>query len=181
MIYGWSISCGIVLRWKSLDRTDAKSTLLQVMAWCRQAPSHYLSQCWPISMSPYGVTRPQWVRKKAIPYLGSVSCEYFSEAWPHYNMMVIKFNHVVQCTLNILQYLFSEKPTKGTTSYLASLCEIWVFLWVQSLVNIALLSLCFIQYLVSLDIDFIHGDIHGWSCKKMSNYTKPWCIGSLLY
>ena len=31
------------------------------MAWCRQATSHYLSQCWPISLSPYDVTRPQWV------------------------------------------------------------------------------------------------------------------------
>ena len=29
------------------------------MAWCRQATSHYLSQCWP--RSPYGVTKPQWV------------------------------------------------------------------------------------------------------------------------
>ena len=32
------------------------------MAWCRQATSHYLSQCWPRSRSPYGVTRPQWVK-----------------------------------------------------------------------------------------------------------------------
>ena len=31
------------------------------MAWCRQATSHYLSQCWPSSLSPYGVTTPQWV------------------------------------------------------------------------------------------------------------------------
>ena len=29
--------------------------------WCPQATSHYLSQCWPSSMSPYGVTRPKWV------------------------------------------------------------------------------------------------------------------------
>ena len=35
--------------------------LVQVMAWCRQATSHYLSQCWPRSLSPYGVTRPQWL------------------------------------------------------------------------------------------------------------------------
>ena len=35
--------------------------MVQVMAWCRQATSHYLSQCWPRSMSPNGVTRPQWV------------------------------------------------------------------------------------------------------------------------
>ena len=31
------------------------------MAWCCQATSHYLNQCWPRYMSPYGVTRPQWV------------------------------------------------------------------------------------------------------------------------
>ena len=30
-----------------LSLTDDKSTLGQVMAWCRQATSHYLSQCWP--------------------------------------------------------------------------------------------------------------------------------------
>ena len=31
------------------------------MAWCRQATSHYLGQCWPRSPMPYGVNRPQWV------------------------------------------------------------------------------------------------------------------------
>ena len=29
-----------------------QSTLVHVMAWCHQATSHYLSQCWPRSMSP---------------------------------------------------------------------------------------------------------------------------------
>ena len=50
-----------VLRWMPQNVTDGKSALAQVMAWCRQATSHYLSQCWPRSTSPYGVTRPQWV------------------------------------------------------------------------------------------------------------------------
>ena len=45
----------------SLDLIDDQSTLVQVMAWCRQATSHYLSQCWSRSLSPYGVTRPEWV------------------------------------------------------------------------------------------------------------------------
>ena len=45
----------------SLDFTDDQPALVQVMAWCRQATSHYLSYCWPRSMSPYGITRPQWV------------------------------------------------------------------------------------------------------------------------
>ena len=51
----------------SLDLNDEKSTLVQVMAWCHQATSHYLSQCWPRSLSPYGVTRPQWVNPPVSP------------------------------------------------------------------------------------------------------------------
>ena len=42
---------------------DNKPTLVQVMPWCRQATSHYPSQCWPRSMSPYGVSRPKWFLK----------------------------------------------------------------------------------------------------------------------
>ena len=61
VIDGWCICCEIALIWMSLDFADDQSTLVQVMAWCRQATSHYLSQCWPRSMSPYGVTGPQWV------------------------------------------------------------------------------------------------------------------------
>ena len=41
---------------------DDQSTLDQVMAWCRQATGQYLSQYWSRSLSPYGVTRPQWVK-----------------------------------------------------------------------------------------------------------------------
>ena len=66
MIDGWGISREIALIWMSLDFTDDQSTLVRVMAWCRQATSHYLSQCWPRSLSPYGVTKPQWVK---------ISCE----------------------------------------------------------------------------------------------------------
>ena len=55
------ISGETALRWMSLDYTDNKSILVQVMALWHQATSHYLSQCRPRSMLPYGVTRPQWV------------------------------------------------------------------------------------------------------------------------
>ena len=60
---GWGITYEIAPRWMLLDLTDDKSTLVLVMAWCRQATSHYLSQCWPRSMLPNGVSRPQWVNK----------------------------------------------------------------------------------------------------------------------
>ena len=39
--------------WTSHD----KSRLVQVMALCHQTRCHYLSQCWPSSMSPYGIPR----------------------------------------------------------------------------------------------------------------------------
>ena len=58
---GWGISYKSAFRWMPLDLTDDKPTLVQVMGWCRQTTSHYLSQCWPRSMPPNGVTRPQWV------------------------------------------------------------------------------------------------------------------------
>ena len=32
--------------WMPQDSTDDKSALFQVMAWCRQATSHYLKHCW---------------------------------------------------------------------------------------------------------------------------------------
>ena len=70
---GWGISYEISLRWITLDLTDDKSPLVQVMAWCRQATSHYLSQCWPRSLSSNGVTRPQWVNKSLYrSYLWSI-------------------------------------------------------------------------------------------------------------
>ena len=43
------------------NTTDGKSTLVQI-AWCCPATNHHLSPCWPRSMPPYGVTRPQWIK-----------------------------------------------------------------------------------------------------------------------
>ena len=39
---------------------DVESTLVWVIPWCRQASSHYWSQCCPSSVWPFGITRPQW-------------------------------------------------------------------------------------------------------------------------
>ena len=68
--------------------TDDKSTLVQAMAWCRQVPSHYLNQCWPRSPTPYGVTRPHWV--KMFHVLSSVLYAIITQngisvRWPHEN------------------------------------------------------------------------------------------------
>ena len=60
MIDGWVNPCEIAFWWISLNLTNDKSTLVQVMAWCRRATSHYLNQCWSRSVSPYGVTN-EWM------------------------------------------------------------------------------------------------------------------------
>ena len=60
VVDGWGIFCEIALILMSLDFTDDQSTLVHIMAWCLQATSHYLSQCWPRSLLPYGVIKPQW-------------------------------------------------------------------------------------------------------------------------
>ena len=39
------------LSWMPQNFTNEKSTLLQVMDWCHLATSHYLSKCWPRSVS----------------------------------------------------------------------------------------------------------------------------------
>ena len=48
-----------------LDLIENKSALIQVMAWFHQPTSCLLPlsmlNCWPRFMSPYGVSRPQWV------------------------------------------------------------------------------------------------------------------------
>ena len=55
-----------------MHANNLKSTLVQVMVWCHQAPSHYLSKCWTRSMSPYGIARAQWhddvITWKPFPY-----------------------------------------------------------------------------------------------------------------
>ena len=56
------ISLVKLLRWLSVDLTDDKSAFVQVMTWCCLAASHYLSQCWPSSVSPYGVTRSHQIK-----------------------------------------------------------------------------------------------------------------------
>ena len=70
--------------WVPLNLTDDRSTLVQIMVWCHQATTHYLSQCWPWSMSPYGVTKPQYVKLVIISH--NAVC-----VWNHCRLWIIAF------------------------------------------------------------------------------------------
>ena len=86
VIDGRVISCEFAVWWISPDIIDDKSTLVQVMAWCRQATSHYLSQCWPRFMSPYVATRPQWVN-----FHLPISTEFFYMTWLTVSFLILKW------------------------------------------------------------------------------------------
>ena len=49
------------LRCMLRNKSVISQILVQVMDWCRQAKRHFMIKCWSKSMSPYGVTRSQWV------------------------------------------------------------------------------------------------------------------------
>ena len=49
--------------------------MVQVMAWCHQAPSHYLNQSWPNLFMKYPVTRPQWVKT----FRPEQNCQHFAD------------------------------------------------------------------------------------------------------
>ena len=44
----WAFPVKWTYRWMPLDFINEKSILVQVMAWCLMAPSHYLNQCWQV-------------------------------------------------------------------------------------------------------------------------------------
>ena len=82
---GWVISDEIAFRWMPLDLFDDKSTLDQVMACCRQATSHYLSQCWPRSLTQYGITRPQYSeRAHCSASIPTGHRKFSTSAWIYY-------------------------------------------------------------------------------------------------
>ena len=53
--------CEIALKWMPLNSPNENPTLVQIMAWCNQAPSHYPNQFWTSSVMPNGINRPQRV------------------------------------------------------------------------------------------------------------------------
>ena len=55
------------------------------------ATSHYLSQCWPRSMLPYGITKPQYVLIDTLPWY--VHLRYVTLAIPN----MIYFSKRCQC------------------------------------------------------------------------------------
>ena len=119
VIDGWGIPNEIALIWMSLDFTGDKSILVQVMAWCRQVTSHCLSQCWPRSMTPYVVTRPQWINDQRCNWnynqIWMVSeksyVEWTSGGGTREQVVILLYFHTLKFCYCLLLMLFYSKHT----------------------------------------------------------------------
>ena len=137
---GWSISYEIALRWMPLDLTDNKSTSVQVMAWCRQATSHYLSQCWPRSISPNGITGPQWVNVVMVyDFHDDITPISLNRRWWYSNMLIPFLQKYVLHILNHIHiWQVSPQLDSSTLDKMAAISQT-IFsdahLWMKSLVS----------------------------------------------
>ena len=106
--------CEIAPRWLPQNLSNEKSTLVQVMAWCRQATSHYQNQCWPRSLTSYGITRPQWV--KGATYLRYVYSSLLQ--WPLFNRSPVGRSHTLTLTWSNDQ-LYNCSPSQLVSTAMA--------------------------------------------------------------
>ena len=90
---------------------NENSTLVQVMAWCLMAPSHYLSQCWPyVGIWHHLTTIHAFLKCLCLyVYFTEQTCwkilpKYYND-WQHANISCtchIEYVAVVQCILSIV-------------------------------------------------------------------------------
>ena len=89
-LISWALPVKFGLKWVPQNHIDDKPTLVQVMSWCHLATSHYLSQCWPTSMLPYG---------HYMATMSKISCSLTPWSWA----MHIQSSAVIT-RLNIIRY-----------------------------------------------------------------------------
>ena len=94
------------------------------MAWCHQATSHYLSQCWPRSMSPNGNTTLQYVK-------GNYSRVNVLEL-PRWEVKIALGNGLVLVRINIICIIHFSIVLLHAISEVELSATIYVFLFLQS-------------------------------------------------
>ena len=115
----------IALRWMPQDITDDKSILVQIMAWCHEARSHYLSQYWPRSMLPYDITRSQWI----------VINPTFWISWLMMTQWCKESGHQQSCygPSSPVMFQFTHLPLNKMAAFLQTIFSN-AFLWMKSFV-----------------------------------------------
>ena len=111
LLAGIFTSCVKAFRSMLHDFTDNKSTSVQVMAWCRQATSHYPRQSWSSSMSSHMAS--QWTLCHFIKYLKYTNSLLFSTHGPTTENDITGQNKPQQICINIAWDILYVKICAG--------------------------------------------------------------------
>ena len=98
------------------------------MAWCRQATSHYVSQCWPWSLSSYDVTRPQWVKMSFWDSCETIISLWWECLWLDRHPLVLVFlSGLISMTFMIIKLIkwgivYTQYKSISISSQIISTC-----------------------------------------------------------
>ena len=107
-LVSWALPVKLILRGMPEKPIDEKSTLVQVMAWCRQATSHYLNHCWPRSAEPYDVTMNHVISTRNVPITWStMATEKVLPFWAWSHQLLNKYSCHSNITFVNIQGRFS--------------------------------------------------------------------------
>ena len=118
----WNNYCEISLRWTSEELVDNKSTVGQIMAWCHQVTSYYLTQFWSSSLMSYGVTRGPFYQHE-LPFITAWRSDYI--VYKHYNdiIMTTIVSQITSLTV-VYSTVYSDADQRKHQSS-ASLAFVW--------------------------------------------------------
>ena len=132
-----------------MNLTDDKSTLVQVMAWCCQATSHCLNQCWPGSTTKWRYMapdiRPYVCRQMAS--LGHSELTFIKRLWIRFPPRILIINHTIRPCIASRKYVrMLDLPTGHEWNHLIILHKLLV--WSPALIymcgSISFTSLAFL-------------------------------------
>ena len=136
---------------------DDKSKLVMVMAWCHHERSHHLSQRWPRSMWPNGITEPRGVNFITISLAWEQS--YNWHGWGSLSQLPpFRYFPYFSNTLKLLNIMFIFNRCRRT-------CQVWM--WFKE----------YDRYLCKIE-NFVYGEIHEriFSTPNPSCWWRSSCI-----
>ena len=105
-ILAWSFAAKMALRWMNQNLTNKKSTLVQVMAWCHQAASHYWAKVDP-DLCCHLVSLGH----------NELNCHLFLDfVFPHTESLQVIENPSLWKTMTYLSYTINIKAADGLTT-----------------------------------------------------------------
>ena len=113
---------------------NGELALVQVMAWCRQVTSQCLGQYLPSSISPYGVTRPQWVNVYVPQQIYSnFTDDYFRRIGLNNDIYIL--THWQSVTLNVLKYRCHYSRNFGKMATILQTALWNAFCWMKIIIT----------------------------------------------